>query len=302
VRVLIVGAGAIGGYFGGRLMQAGHDITFLVRPARARELAMAGLTIHSPHGDAHIERPPTVLAEAIDHTFDVILVSCKAYDLADAIRSFAAAVGPQSAIIPLLNGLQHFDSLDDQFGKERVLGGLCTISLTLNEKREVLQLHPMQSFVFGERDGGHSERARAIGRLIESAKFNGMVSESVMQDMWEKWVFLASLAASTCLMRSSVGSIVAAPGGRDFMVATAHGYSPTPAFLAQRVPLLTAAGSELTASMLRDIKAGLRVEADSVIGDLVTRGEMANEPVPLLRLAYTHVKSYEIESWRHASE
>ena len=302
MRILVVGAGAIGGYFGGRLLQAGRDITFLVRPRRAAELASAGLVIRSPTGDVTLKDPPTVQADALKQTFDVVLLSCKAFDLDDAIASFAPAVGPQTAIIPLLNGMLHLDVLDGKFGSERVLGGLCAIAVTLNEQREVVHLQPMQSFTFGERDGKMSDRIRAIAEVMESGKFGSVASEHVIQDMWEKWVFLASLAASTCLMRSSVGHILAAPGGKDFIlgmldecsaVAEAEGYAPRAPFLERTRGMLTMEGSPMTASMFRDIKAGAPVEADHVIGDLVARGDASKVPVPRLRTAYTHLKAYE---------
>src|SRR6185312_14198716 len=171
MRILVVGAGAIGGYFGGRLLQAGNDVTFLVRPKRASELASAGLVIKSPNGDVTLKSPPTVQADKLNEKFDVVLLSCKAFDLDDAIKSFAPAVGPQTAIIPMLNGMLHLDVLDRKFGRERVLGGLCGIAVTLNERREVVQLHPMQSLVFGERDGRLSDRVRDIAELMASGKF-----------------------------------------------------------------------------------------------------------------------------------
>src|SRR5438874_6690709 len=116
MRILVVGAGAIGGYFGGRLLQAGRDVTFLVRPRRAAELASAGLVIKSPNGDVTLKDPPRVEADKLKDNFDVVLLSCKAFDLDDAIKSFAAAVGPNTAIIPMLNGMKHLDTLDSKFG------------------------------------------------------------------------------------------------------------------------------------------------------------------------------------------
>jgi 2-dehydropantoate 2-reductase len=302
MRVLVVGAGAIGGYFGGRMLQAGRDITFLVRPRRATELAAAGLVIKSPNGDVTLKNPPTVQADRLNEKFDAILLSCKAFDLDDAIKSFAPAVGPQTAIIPLLNGMLHLDMLDRKFGPERVLGGLCAIAATLNEHREVVQLNPMQSLNFGERDGTMSDRVRAIAEVMASGKFGSVVSEHIIQEMWEKWVFLATLAAATCLMRTSVGNILASPGGKDFIlgmldeckaVATAEGYAPRAPFLERTLGMLTTEGSPLTASMFRDIKAGAPVEADHVIGDLIARGDAGKVPVPRLRTAYTNLKAYE---------
>jgi 2-dehydropantoate 2-reductase len=302
MRVLVVGAGAIGGYFGGRMLQAGRDITFLVRPRRAGELASAGLVIKSPHGDVTLKTPPTVQADAIREKFDVILLSCKAFDLDDAMKSLAPAVGEGTSIIPLLNGMRHLELLDAKFGSARVLGGLCAIAVTLNDKREVVQLQPMQSLSFGERDGKLSERVRAIAEVFKSGNFGSSASEHVMQDMWEKWVFLASIAASNCLMRASLGNILAAPGGKDFIlgifdeckaVATAEGYPPRAPFLERTLAMLTMEGSPMTASMFRDIQAGLPVEADHVVGDLIARGDAAKVPVPRLRTAYTHLKAYE---------
>src|SRR3979490_212364 len=137
MRVLVVGAGAIGGYFGGRLLQAGDDVTFLVRPKRAAELASAGLVIKSPNGDVTLKNPPTVQADKLTENFDVVLLSCKAFDLDDAIKSFAPAWGPNTPLLPLLNGMHHLETLDAKFGRARVLGGLCAIAVTLNERREV---------------------------------------------------------------------------------------------------------------------------------------------------------------------
>jgi 2-dehydropantoate 2-reductase len=302
MRILVVGAGAIGGYFGGRMLQAGRDVTFLVRPKRAAELASAGLVIKSPNGDVTLKSPPAVQADKLDKAFDVVLLSCKAFDLEDAIASFAPAVGPKTAILPLLNGMRHLDVLDQKFGHEHVLGGLCAIAVTLNEQREIIQLTPMQSLGFGERDGTLSDRVRAIADVMASGKFGSAASQQVIQDMWEKWVFLASLAASTCTMRAPVGPILAAPAGKDFIlgmleecssVASAAGHSPTGPFFERVRGMLTTEGSQLTASMFRDIKVGARVEADHIIGDLIARGEAAKLTLPKLRIAHTHLKAYE---------
>src|SRR5712672_2063335 len=184
MRILVVGAGAIGGYFGGRLLQAGRDVTFLVRPKRAAELARDGLVIKSPNGDVTLKNPPAVQADKLNEKFDVVLLSCKAFDLDDAIKSFAPAVGPQTAIIPLLNGMRHLDVLDEKFGAERVLGGLCGIAATLNDKREAVHMAPLQSLNFGERDGQLSDRVRAIAEAMTGGNFGSVASEHIVQEMW----------------------------------------------------------------------------------------------------------------------
>jgi 2-dehydropantoate 2-reductase len=311
MRILIVGAGATGGYFGGRLLQAGCDITFLVRPPRARLLASTGLRIQSPHGNVDIREPPTVCSGNIKRLFDAVLLSCKAYDLPDAIESFAPAVGPQTSIIPLLNGIKHLDVLDATFGRERVLGGLCTIHVTLDDEGAVVQLHPMQSLTFGDRGGQPSERVRSIAESIDAGHFDSRASDTIMHDMWEKWVLIASLAAPTCLMRGSIGKIMAAPGGRELIarlidecssVATVYGYPPRRSFREEKLTMLTEPASDLTSSMFRDITAGSRVEADNIIGDMVARAEKRKVPVPLLRVANAHLAVYQLTAGKRGHQ
>jgi 2-dehydropantoate 2-reductase len=302
MRILVVGAGAIGGFFGGRLLQAGNDVTFLVRAKRAAELASAGLVIKSPHGDVTLKNPPTVQADALKENYDVVLLSCKAFDLDDAIASFAPAVGPNTAIIPMLNGMRHVDVLEKKFGADAVMGGQCQIAATLNAAREVVQLAPMQVLSFGERKGGSSDRVKAIAAIIASGNFGGSASDTITHDMWEKWVFLATIAGATSSMRGAVGDIVAAPGGRDFIlgvrdecsaVAAANGFAPRGPFLERTEATLTAEGSKMTASMYRDILNKSKIEADQIIGDLIARADAAKVAVPRLRMIYTHLKAYE---------
>lgn len=310
MRVLVVGAGAIGGYFGGRLAEAGRHVTFLVRPARAQRLAESGLQVKSRFGDLAIANPPTVLASDIREPFDLVLLSCKAYDLDDAMGSLAPAVGPRTAVLPLLNGMAHLDRLDERFGRERVLGGLCAIGATLDPSGTVRHLNDLHIFTYGERDGGRSARAAAIETLTAGANFTARASTEILLEMWEKWVFLAALAAGTSLMRSSVGDVVAAPGGTDLLlglleecraVAEASGYSPRETFLERTKAQLTAPGSPLNASMARDIEGGNRIEADHVIGDLIRRGRELGVEMPLLALALTHLKAYENRRAREAA-
>ena len=304
MRILVVGAGAIGGYFGGRLLEAGRDVTFLVRQRRAAELAAAGLVIKSAHGDFTHQAPPTVLAAELNRPFDLILLSCKAYSLDDAVRSFAPAVGPSTAILPLLNGMRHLDVLDRRFGLAHVLGGQCLIAATLDAERRVIHLNQNHELAFGERDGALSDRVRAIEAALHGARFEPRASRKIRLEMWEKWVFLAAFAGSTCLLRAALGDIVAAPGGAEIVlglidecrtIASANGFAPRDEFIERSRGMLIAAGSPLTASMLRDIENHSPIEADHIIGDLIRRGER-NGVLPaggLLRLAYTHLKAYE---------
>ena len=301
MRVLVVGAGALGGYFGGRLAEAGRDVVFLVRPRRAEQVARHGLRIESPRGDADL-RPRTVLAGDLDGTYDLILLAVKAYSLAAAMDDVAPAVGPATTILPVLNGLRHLEALAARFGPDRVLGGVAQIPATLGPEGQVRHLGRMHDLAFGEVAGGASERVRAVAALCEGALFDARSSEAVAQEMWEKWAMLAALAGMTCLMRAGVGDILAAPGGRDAMlaafaetraVAGAAGHEPRPAFVESVTGVLTKEGSPLTASMLRDVEGGGPAEGEHVLGDMVDRAERAGVPTPLLRLARLHVAAHE---------
>jgi 2-dehydropantoate 2-reductase len=297
MKILVIGAGAIGGYFGGRLLEAGRDVTFLVRRERKERLAATGLVIRSGYGDYTLPAPPTVEAQALDRPFDLVLVSCKAYDLEGAIAGFAPAVGPDTTILPLLNGMRHLDRLDERFGADRVLGGLVLISSGLDPEGRILHFNDMHGIVFGGRDA-RSARAEAVAEAFAGARFNARQSGEILREMWEKWVFIASLASINCLMRGTVAEYLAADAeglatalvDECAAIAARQGFPPREAALAKtRAALTTPSG--LIASMLRDIERQAPIEADHVIGDLLRRGEPGASP--LLRVALAHLKTYE---------
>lgn len=309
MRILIVGAGAIGGYFGGRLLQAKRDVTFLVRPRRAEQLRKTGLVIRSPFGDAEIEAPPVVQADTLRETFDLILLGCKSYDLDEAMRSFAPAAGPRTAILPILNGMRHLDTLEARFGREAVLGGHCLISSALDAEGRILHLNQLHGLTFGERSAAQSERAKECLAALSNAGFNVALSEGIVAEMWEKWVFISVLAGITCLMRAALGDVIAA-GGQDLSlalldecieIAKAAGYPPRDSAIQRIRGFVTTPGSTLMASMLRDLERGARTEGDHILGDLLSRQSAAIRDRSLLRLAYTHVKAGEARHAREAS-
>lgn len=300
MRILMVGAGAVGGYYGGRMLEAGLDVTFLVRPRRQGQLAAAGLVITSPTGDLRCP-VPTVLAEAIDRPWDLVILSCKEYDLDGAIAAMRPAVGPATLVLPLLNGMRHLERLDLTFGGERVLGGFCALAVTLDGEGVVRHLSNFHHFVVGARQSGQQTAVEALAALLGPVKAQCRASSDIIQEMWEKWVFLASTAAATCLLRGSIGDIIAGGGGDTMLallaeaqaVAGSAGHAARPTVLANTTKMLTDGDSTMTASMLRDLEGGGPVEADHVIGDLIRRGTAAGLAMPLFSLAYLHLKTYE---------
>ena len=301
MRMLVVGAGSTGGYFGGRLAAAGRNVTFLVRPLRAEQLRRTGLQIASPARDLSI-RPELLTAGEIAAPFDIVLIAVKAFSLAATLEDFAPAVGSDTVILPVLNGMKHMDVLSARFGTERLAGCVCKIATVLDQEGRIAHLVPFHDLAYGERDGASSERMAAIDGFMKGAGFDARLSSSIEREMWEKWILLASLGAINCLMRGNVGDIVSAPGGVAFAgslldeaVATvrAVGTAPSDAFVAAAREQLTRQGSTQTSSMYRDLTQGRPIEAGQIVGDLVRRASDANVATPLLSAAFANLSIYE---------
>jgi 2-dehydropantoate 2-reductase len=301
MKILIVGAGSTGGYFGARLTQAGRDVAFLVRPARAAALRATGLQVLSPRGDFQVT-PRLVLAGEIDKPVDIVLVAVKAFNLAAAIKDFAAAVGPQTMILPVLNGMKHIDDLQARFGAEQVVGGVCRVSATLDAQGRIVHLAPLHELIYGELDGRRSARIEALHAFMSDAGFDAQLSAHIAQDLWHKWILLATLGGICALARGSVGEIAASDGGAEFVraflaeaaaVAGAAGFAPSPQAVEFILGVLTAANSALTSSMYRDLVAGEGVEAEQILGDLRVRARRAGIATPLTSAACIQLDVYQ---------
>jgi 2-dehydropantoate 2-reductase len=304
MRILVVGAGAIGGYFGARLAAVGRDVTFLVRPKRADQLASGGLFVRSPKGDVKIAAPKVVTEATLRGPYDLVFLSCKSFDLEGAMSSFAPAVGPETAILPMLNGLGHIDALRKRFGPGAVLGGQCQISTTLDAEGRVIHLNDQHTMSYGELDGSRSGRIEAVSGDFSGANFDSHLSLTVLQDMWEKWTFIATMAGITCLMRAALGDIAKAGGTPTalalfeecYVIAAKNGHEPR-AVVGERVrKTLMAPGSTLTASMLRDVESHRKTEHEHVLGDLFSRAHGTRAPV--LEVCLAHMRAYEARRLR----
>ena len=301
MRILVLGAGGIGGYFGGRLAQARADITFLVRPGRREQIAREGLRIESPLGDARID-VKTVLAGELRPGYDLVLFTCKAYDLDSAMDAIAPAMEGGCAVLPLLNGIAHLERLDARFGAAAVMGGTCQINATLRPDGVVVHGDPLQRILFGERDRTRSARAEAFAGALAATRLDWTLSDDIERDLWEKIVFLCALASATCLFRGNVREIMAAPGGKEAMeralaanteIARREGHPPRAEVIESARSRLTDPRGNWSASMLRDMESGNRVEADHIVGWMLARARAHGIDETVLSLAYTHLKTYE---------
>lgn len=310
MRILFLGAGAIGGYYGLQLAQAGADVAFLVRPGRATQLEAEGLVVRT-RGETRRLRVRTILAGQLNGSFDAVMLTCKAYDLPTAIEAIAPAVGPASVVVPLLNGLAHLDALDARFGAARVLGGVAYIAATLMPDGTINHTSPMDTLLFGDRSGRLTPSVEALSAAFAATPVAAKASTDILQDLWEKWCMLAAGAAITCLLRGTIGEVLATEDGAGVAsalvgetraIAAALGHAPRPPAIAQAGRTLGDPQSGWAASMMRDIQQGAsRLEAEHIIGDLIRRGRAAGVEVPMLATAYAHLQVYNARNAERAA-
>ncbi len=303
MKILVLGAGAVGGYFGGRLTEAGASVEFLVRDQRAAELRQRGLEIISPLGN-FCGSVTTVSSATLAPGYDLIILACKAHGLSAATDGIGPAVAGHTIILPLLNGLSHLDTLDAAFGIERVAGGTCHLSASLGAAGQIIHLNRLQQITFGHRHGAQSAALGKLRDIFGRTTVEARYSEQALQAMWEKFVFITTLAALTCLMRASMGTLLRTTHGRMLTLemletcrATAEraGFSPDPSHLDAMTASMLADDSPLKASMLRDIEQGHATEAEHILGHMCRLAIHHGIDCPLLQAALSHLQAYEAQ-------
>jgi 2-dehydropantoate 2-reductase len=301
VKILILGAGAVGGFWGARMRQAGIDVTFLLRERRAETVRKNGLVVKSPKGDFTVS-PKVVTKGSEGGPYDVVIVACKAYDLPSAMDAIAPAVGNNTTVVPILNGHAHFATLDARFGKEKVAGGLARIGGMLGPNGEIL--HSGASGVsFGERDGKPARPALVeLDQACEKAGIVGGLNANINQDLWDKWIMLGAIASMCSAMRGTIGDIMESEDGGAIMseileecrrVAAAEGFAPSDKVVGAIKASLTQKGGKSVASILGDIEKGGAVEARQIVGDMLARARQHGIAAPNLRFAFAHLQTYE---------
>ncbi len=300
MRILMVGAGAVGGFVGGRLVQAGREVDFLVRPRRAEQLNQRGLRIVDGTRTEVIEAS-TVTASSIAGPYDLVLLSVKAQALPAAIEDFKPAVGPESAVVPFLNGMNHVDTLAEAFGREAVLGGVLKVITQLDSDGAIRLFVPGGSIEVGELGGTTTKRVTEIAETLSIPGFAVSVPENIVDTMWSKWVFIATLGAVSSLAHGTIGEAVATVGGTAFAedtlaeaasVARAAGHPLSSADFAATRAVATTNGSAGTSSLSRDLLSGQTTEVEAVLGDLITRAHALGLAVPRIEAAALTLRAH----------
>lgn len=310
MNILVVGAGALGGYFGGRLLQAGRKVTFLLRLNRIKQLEKTGgLVVKSAYSDFTIADLPYITTDQIKQPYDLVILSCKAYSLEDCMNDIAPTIGENTMILPVLNGLSHVDKLCKRFGKQHILGGKVFMSATLDNEGRILHVDNLHTLGYGELDGSLSPRIEEVNKQLSDARFNTDFSAHILQDMWEKWIFIATAAGMTCLMRAALGDIVKAGGAylsealfdECCDIAAHNGVDINTPTLQKRRSTLADSEFMLMASMLKDLEKGYKIESEAIIGDFINKAPKGSaNNYPLLKLVYVHLNSYQIRYTHHS--
>ncbi|WP_019155829.1 ketopantoate reductase family protein [Robertmurraya massiliosenegalensis] len=301
MKILVVGAGAVGGYFGGRLVEKGEDVTFLVRERRKKKLEETGLKISSVHGDIDV-RPKLIVSGEKPDTYDVIILSTKAYHLNGVIEDIRPYVDKETMVLPLLNGISHLELLAEHFGKEQVIGGLCFIESTLDENGTVVQTSPIHNLIFGEQSGEETERIMRLTKTFADTKANFIYSGEILKEMWQKYLFISCLSGATTLMRSPIGPIRETKSGFAVLegivnevvtVMETIGAPISKEHIQPQLAKIKEMGYEMKSSMQRDMEKGMQTEADHFFLYLLKKAQAENIKTPFLELIYANLKVYE---------
>jgi 2-dehydropantoate 2-reductase len=308
MKILVLGAGGIGGYYGARLIEAGADVTFVVREARRRQLARDGLRVQSPLG-SFAEAVHAVPAVHKRDDFDLVILACKAYDLQSAIDAIAPALASGASVLPFINGIGVYDWLDGAFGRRRVLGGVAHIETGLFSDGVIRHLGSRDALTIGARAAESADIAGDTHALFARTPGERHLSAVIDQALWDKWTLLAAGAAACCLMRGTLQDIHRTDNGRALLhqafeecrrVTEASGFVPGPDTLGSSIAFLMNPDSDWTASMMRDIaKNRPRIEADAIVGDMVKQAQRLGIPVPLLETAFAHLQVYMVRHFQH---
>jgi 2-dehydropantoate 2-reductase len=304
MRFLVLGAGALGGLFGAKLLKGGADVTFLVRPQRAAQLRRDGLIVKSLDGEFRSE-VNVVQQGQISEPFDVVLLCCKGFDLDAAIDSVAPAMGERSAVLPVLNGVRHLDALKERFGAQRVLGGLTGINAGLLPDGTIQQTPGARVTMnlIGELDGRASSRVNSVKAALVAGGIQADVVDDIVARMWNKFFAWACIAAISTLTRASLGFAAQTASGPAFASAVmdectkifdAEGYSPPREMMSMVRGVLSQTNTDSRVSMLIDMDERRPTEADHTFGDLVARAAKRGIAVPILTAALCNLQVYEI--------
>ena len=299
MKILVLGAGAVGGYFGGRMAEAGMDVTFLVREKRQKKLEKSSLIIKSPKGDL-VTSPNLVTLDNVDSIYDVILFTNKAYDLDEILQS-PFPVKDGSIIIPLLNGYAHMEQLRNKFPNARLFGGIAHIFSTLNDEGEIHHFNDIHSLTFGHLSKADETDGRRFFDSCSSANFSIKYSNDIVVELWHKWVLITTVAGATTLFNATIGEIASTEHGIAFItdlhdecinIAKSEKIKVNDDDLAQQRRFLSDKKSTWSSSMRRDMVNKSKIECAHIFLELINIADKNNVECPSLKTVMINGEIY----------
>lgn len=300
MKILIVGCGGIGGYFGARLVEAGVPVTFLARANSAKKLNREGLHLHSSRGNVSVS-VQALTKEQLTHTYDLVLLTCKAYDLTQCLEDSRPAVGNSTYVLPMLNGFTHYEKIRQAFPEANLLYGYCNVSAAKDSQGYIQHYNSIHEMTLGSSEAiEDDDTLNQIIALIKQAHFNLRVSKNIEQELWEKFIFINALAGATVLLRGTIGDILTSPYGKEVAlqiidecqsVANAHGFTIRPRANKIIRDAFSQVDSPLSASMLKDIQNNRTIEIN-LISELCDFAAQKNVSIPFMHAVHSQLAVY----------
>ena len=305
MKIAIVGAGGVGGYFGARLAAAGHEVAFLARGAHKDAMKAKGLTVHSPLGEIHLPSPDVVDDPAAVGPCEIVLFCVKLWDVPDAAEIVRPMLSAESCVVPIQNGVSVTDTLSGLLGAEHVLGAVTQISASIEAPGVIRHHGDFARLIFGELGGepggGSSARVERLEASCQAAGIEARVSPDIAVDIWQKFVFLAAMAGATAFYRVPIGEIRDDPECRARLEALLRETAAVGRAKGVRLPEGLEEGSlgfldnlppAMKSSMQLDLERGRRLELEWLNGEVVRLGAELGVPTPETAAVFEALKPY----------
>lgn len=305
MRITVIGAGAVGGYFGGRMLEAGMDVTFLVREKRAEQLREKGLQIRSDLGEAHLHNLRLAIDPERIEACDLVIVAVKNYQLPVAIDSIRSLIAKGAKVLPLLNGVEHYDVLREAFGVEAVMGGMCQILAKLDQEGEVVQIGSVHDLSVGPLHAGQEQLGQLLKEACIGASMRISYRDDILKQIWKKYAFITAFSGVTTASRLPIGELIGCEATQKVLhnvlsemseLAAAKEVPLADGFADHTLGLMHKMLKESTSSMHQDLMNGLPLEVESLQGGAIRMAVACGLNLPTVSTLYGLIKPFEYGS------
>lgn len=305
MKILIMGTGGVGGYYGGLLAQQGNDVTFIARGAHLRAMQQEGLKVKSIYGDFTVSPANATDDPANVGPVDLILFCVKTYHTDDAAQAIRPAVGPLTVVMSLQNGIDAAERIGNVIGMEHVIGGVTWLSAAVEAPGVIKQISQFRRIVFGELGGGTSERTKSIYEVLNQMGITVEISEDIQKVLWTKLVFITAVSSIGSLTRLPMGDFRSVPETRSLLsslmqevesLARAQGVDLDADVVQKWLEFVDNAAPTIKPSMQLDVEAGHRTELESMIGVVGRKGRELGVPTPIADFVYAALRPIELKA------